>query len=81
MSHWIPAPADLVALLHLQPGGGSMSAAAQRTVPMDDLPPAVDMTDEAQKLALAYSGDASWESIRLLRADILRSTFERMAHR
>ena len=55
-----------------------MKATAQRIIPpTDDALPAVDMTDEGYRIALAYSGDASWQSIRLLREDILRSIWMR----
>jgi hypothetical protein len=54
-----------------------LSAVARRIVPADDTLPAVDMSKEGYALALAYSGDASWESIRLLREDIFRTLWGR----
>lgn len=60
-------------------GGGD--GLPERPMTPGELSPAdpVDMSEEGQARALAYSGDASWESIRILREDIMRSMFERLS--
>ena len=47
----------------------------------DPSPVPVDMSEEAYERALAYAGDASWQSILILRTDIMRSVFERVSCR
>ena len=55
-----------------------MSVAAQRIIPpTDDALPAVDMTNEGYARSLAYAGDASWQSIRILREQIILSLWQR----
>ena len=57
-------------------GGGVTGFAV---LPGEKPPISLDMTEEGYALALAYAGDASWQSIQLLRNDVLRSIFQRMS--
>jgi hypothetical protein len=53
--------------------GGSECSAATRPSPL----PAVDMSPEGQALALAYAGDASWQSICILQREIFTTLWHR----
>ena len=58
---------------------GGMTAGGSRvgSCSLESSLPPVDMSEQGYALSLAYSGDASWQSIRILREQIILTLWRR----